>query len=284
MGSVVALTIAGSDPSGGAGIQADLKTFAAFGVYGAAVLTALTAQNTRGVRAVLGVPPAFVVQQLDAVVDDLEVAAAKTGMLGGGDVVTAVAERLQLRRLPRLVVDPVIVATSGDSLLADDAVGMLRTALVPLATVVTPNLPEAGALLGRSVVTVAEMREAARDLVALGAGAALVKGGHLRAADGAPSAEALDVLYDGARMWELAVPRVPSARPTHGTGCALSAAITAALACGRPLVDAVRGAKDYVRRAIEAAPGLGHGAAPLAHGVPAWAGAAPSRSVPPDVD
>jgi hydroxymethylpyrimidine/phosphomethylpyrimidine kinase len=262
----VTLTIAGSDPSGGAGIQADLKTFAAFGVYGTAVVTALTAQNTRGVRAVMEVPSSFVVQQLDAVLDDLDVAAAKTGMLATRAIVEVVAERLRARPVPFLVVDPVMVSASGDRLLAADAVATLRGALLPQASLVTPNLHEAAMLLGRPVASPAEMRDAARALVDLGPRAALVKGGHRRAPDGTLAADALDVLCDGADLVELAAPRVGS-RPTHGTGCTLSAAIAAALARGHSLADAVRVAKDYVRRAIERAPGLGTGATPLAHDV-----------------
>ena len=266
MSPPVTLTIAGSDPSGGAGIQADLKTFAAFGVYGAAVVTALTAQNTRGVRAVMEVPASFVAQQLDAVLDDLDVAAAKTGMLASRAIVEVVAERLRARPVPFLVVDPVMVATSGDRLLAADAVEALRERLLPLAALVTPNLREAEILLGRAIATPAEMQDAARALVGLGPRAALVKGGDRRASDGTLTPDALDVLFDGTCVQELSAPRVGS-RATHGTGCTLSAAITAAVARGRSLADAVRAAKDYVRRAIERAPGLGAGATPLAHDV-----------------
>jgi len=262
----VTLTIAGSDPSGGAGIQADLKTFAAFGVYGAAVVTALTAQNTRGVRAVMEVPASFVAQQLDAVLDDLDVAAAKTGMLASRAIVEVVAERLRARPVPFLVVDPVMVATSGDRLLAADAVEALRERLLPLAALITPNLREAEILLGRAIATPAEMQDAARALVGLGPRAALVKGGDRRASDGTLTPDALDVLFDGTCVQELSAPRVGS-RATHGTGCTLSAAVTAAVARGRPLADAVRAAKDYVWRAIERAPGLGAGATPLAHDV-----------------
>lgn len=253
----VALAIAGSDPSGGAGLQADLKTFAAFGVFGAGVVAALTAQNTCGVRAVVDVDPAFVAAQLDAVLDDLAVAAAKTGMLGRRAVVEAVAERLVARPLPHLVVDPVIVATSGQALLDAGGVACLRTHLLPLATLVTPNLDEAAALTGRRVATPAEMRDAARALVALGARAALVKGGHLEG-------EALDVLYDGRDFHELATARVGAAL-RHGTGCTLSAGVTAGLALGFDLEAAVAAAKRYVTRALASAPRVGRGAAPLDH-------------------
>ena len=242
----VALTIAGSDPSGGAGIQADLRTFAAFGVYGASVVTALTAQDTRRVRAIAEVTPAFVAEQLDAVLDDLEVRAAKTGMLHRAPVIDAVVARLRARPLPHLVVDPVMVATSGDPLLEPAGIAALRERLLPLATLVTPNLREAEVLTGRAVTTVAEMREAARALVALGARAALVKGGHL-------AGDAVDVLYDGRGFRELGAPR-REGRRLHGTGCVLSAAITAGLARGNDLAEAVAEAKRHVTRAIEAAP------------------------------
>jgi len=242
----VALTIAGSDPGGGAGIQADLRTFAAFGVHGASVLAALTAQDTRGVHATLEVAPAFVLLQLDAVLDDLPVRAAKTGMLHRAAVIDAVVARLGARPLPHLVVDPVMAATSGEALLEPAGIAVLRERLLPLATLVTPNLHEAGALTGRTVTEPAEMREAARALVAMGARAALVKGGHL-------PGDALDVLYDGREFRELRAPRVEGRR-LHGTGCVLSAAITAGLALGDRLADAVAEAKRYVTRAIETAP------------------------------
>src|SRR5262245_8657059 len=196
----VVLTIAGSDPSGGAGIQADLKTFATLGAFGAAVVTALTAQNTAGVQGIEGVSPAFVVRQLDAVLDDLDVRALKTGMLGRAAVVEAVAARLGARPAVPLVVDPVLVATAGQPLTESQALEPLRARLLPLAALVTPNLAEAEALTGRRVSTRPEMHEAARALVGLGARAALVKGGHL------PDA-AVDVLYDGAGFRELAAPR-----------------------------------------------------------------------------
>jgi hydroxymethylpyrimidine/phosphomethylpyrimidine kinase len=253
----VALTIAGSDSGGGAGIQADLLTFAAFGVHGASAVAALTAQNTTGVRGVLAVEPAFVAQQIDAVLDDLDVRAAKTGMLLRAEVVEAVAGRLGARPVPHLVVDPVMVATSGAVLLEEAAITALRGRLVPLATLVTPNLREAEVLTGRPVTTPAEMRAAAHALVAMGARAALVKGGHL-------SGDALDVLFDGRELSEFSAPRIAT-RSTHGTGCTLSAAITAALALGLPLAEAVAEAKAYVMRAIAAAPAIGHGARPVNH-------------------
>jgi hydroxymethylpyrimidine/phosphomethylpyrimidine kinase len=256
----VVLTIAGSDPSGGAGLQADLKTFAAHGVYGASVVTALTAQDTRGVRAVLEIDAAFVAAQLGAVRDDLDVAAGKTGMLLRADVIEAVAAALRARPLPHLVVDPVMVATSGDPLIEPVATARLRDLLLPLATVVTPNLHEAAVLTGRPVAGVEQMRDAARALIDLGARAALVKGGHLA---GAP----MDVLHDGHTLHELPGERVAGG-PTHGTGCTLSAALAARLARGEPLVAAAAAAKRWVARAIASAPALGHGARPLDHFVP----------------
>lgn len=241
----VALTIAGSDPGGGAGIQADLRTFAAFGVHGASVITALTAQDGRGVHAIAEVPPAFVGQQLDAVLGDLDVRATKTGMLHRA----AAIDVLVARRLPLLVVDPVIAATGGEALLEPAGVAALRERLLPLATLVTPNLREAEVLTGRPVTDPAGMREAARALVALGAGAALVKGGHL-------AGDAIDVLYDGHEFRELRAPRIEGRR-LHGTGCVLSAAIAAGLALGDGLADAVAEAKRYIVRVIESAPRSG---------------------------
>jgi len=253
----IALTIAGSDSSGGAGIQADLKTFAAFGVYGASVLTALTAQNTLGVRAIADVDPKFVAQQIDAVVEDLEIGAAKTGMLARAPVIEAVADRLRAHRLPHLVVDPVMVATSGDVLLEPEAVACLRERIIPLATLLTPNLREAEVLVGRPVTNPAQMREAARALLDTGACAVLVKGGHLEG-------DAIDVLYDGRSFQEFSAPQIAT-RATHGTGCTLSAAVTACLARGFALAEAVAAAKRYITRAISTAPGIGHGAGPVNH-------------------
>jgi len=256
----VGLTIAGSDSGGGAGIQADLKTFAAFGVYGASVLTALTAQNTCGVRAIADVDPDFVAQQIDAVLEDLDVRAAKTGMLWRSAVIAVVADRLRAHPLPHLVVDPVSVATSGNVLLEPAAVAWLRERLLPLATLVTPNLREAEVLTGRPVTCPDEMRDAARALVDLGARAALVKGGHL-------AGDALDLFYDGRSFRELSAPRIRT-RSTHGTGCTLSAAVAAGLARGEGLEAAVAAAKRYVTRAIETAPQIGHGTGPVNHFAP----------------
>jgi hydroxymethylpyrimidine/phosphomethylpyrimidine kinase len=257
------LTIAGSDPSGGAGIQADLKTFAALGTYGTSVITALTAQNTRGVTGVYAVPPAFVREQLDTLFADVRIDATKIGMLGRAAVIAAVADRLRAYEPGPIVLDPVMVAKSGDRLLDPDAVGALRQHLIPLATVITPNLPETGVLLGTPAPsTLAEMRGAARALHALGARAVLVKGGHL---DGEQSP---DVLFDGDVDHVLEGPRIET-RSTHGTGCTLSSAIAAFIAGGEDVVDACRHAKAYLLDAMRASGALRVGAG---HG-PVWHGA-----------
>jgi hydroxymethylpyrimidine/phosphomethylpyrimidine kinase len=255
----VALTIAGSDPSGGAGIQADLKTFLAFRVYGAAVITSLTVQDTVGVRDRSDAAPALVLAQLDAVQDDLPIGAAKTGLLGTRALVDALVDRLRARPLPNLVVDPVLIATSGDALTAGDTVTALRDRLLPLASLVTPNLAEAAALTGRRVQCLEDMRDAARALADRGVRAVLVKGGHLTEAP-------CDVLLTGGTLHVLEGTRVGVAS-THGTGCTLSAAITAGLARGDDLPAAVRRAKRYVERALAAAPPLGRGSRPLDHRV-----------------
>jgi hydroxymethylpyrimidine/phosphomethylpyrimidine kinase len=254
----VVLTIAGSDSSGGAGIQADLKTFTAFGVYGASAITALTAQNTVSVRSVADLEPGFVAAQIDAVMDDLPVAAAKTGMLSSESIIEAVAERVRERAIPNLVVDPVIIAASGDRLLAHGAVAAMREHMFPLSALVTPNLREAEILLGREDIKDRKaMRHAAIDLVRMGARAALITGGAL---DGP---EAIDVLFDGHETHEFSEPR--RGRRAHGAGCTLSAAITASLARGESLVDAIRDAKSYVSRVIEQSPPFGNGSRPLNH-------------------
>ena len=258
--TAIALTIAGSDSGGGAGIQADLKTFSALGVYGASVITAVTAQNTRAVTAAEAVSPALIRAQLDAVFTDLPPQAVKTGMLGDSATIDAVADRLAAYAPPYLVIDPVMVAKSGDRLLADAAIATLRERLIPRATLITPNLPEAGELLGRAVTTRADMAQAAADLLALGCGAVLLKGGHL-AGDGSD-----DLLLTAAGATWLIAARYPG-KNTHGTGCTLSAAITAGLAKGLPLHEAVQAAKDYIGAAIAAADLLhvGHGHGPLHH-------------------
>ncbi|HEY2703041.1 MAG TPA: bifunctional hydroxymethylpyrimidine kinase/phosphomethylpyrimidine kinase [Candidatus Dormibacteraeota bacterium] len=260
----VACTVAGSDPSAGAGLQADLKTFAACGVYGASVVTAVTAQNTTGVGAVHLIPADVVAAQIDAVAADLAPAAWKTGMLGDAALVAAVAAGLRLHRAVNLVVDPVMRSTSGRALLSEPGVDALRTLLLPLATVVTPNRAEAAALTGRRVGTVAEAREAGWALCALGPRVAVVTGGDL------PGARVVDVVCEVAtgRCLELEHPRVPG-RGTHGTGCTLSAAVAAFLARGTAPLDAVASARAYVRTALLRAPGLGAGHGPLGHLDPA---------------
>lgn len=257
----IALTIAGSDSGGGAGIQADLKTFHQFGVFGTSVITAVTAQNTLGVRAWEAVPVALVTRQLDALADDLPPAAVKSGMLGSAAVVEAVADGVSRHRLPNYVLDPVMVATSGDRLLERDAERLIARLLVPLATLVTPNLDEAAVLTDSPVGTPDEMERAARALVRLGARAALVTGGHLQ------GDEVVDVLVTDEAARRFSRPRLDTTS-THGTGCTLSAAVAAGLALGRPLERAVADALDFVHRAIAAAPGLGRGHGPLNHFVP----------------
>jgi hydroxymethylpyrimidine/phosphomethylpyrimidine kinase len=259
-GVPVALTIAGSDSGGGAGIQADLKVFMALGCHGASALTALTAQNTVGVTGIHEVPPDFVVEQIAAVATDIGVDAAKTGMLASAPVIEAVADAIEAHGIRKLVVDPVFVSKHGDSLLADDAVDALTKRLFPLATVVTPNLHEAAGIVGDEITTLDGMKAAARALHSLGPRSVLVKGGHL----GGDSA--VDVFYEGAEMIELTGPRYDT-EDTHGTGCALSAAIAARLAHGDELLDAVRFAKDFVAGAIDRSLRLGRGFGPVN---PAW--------------
>jgi hydroxymethylpyrimidine/phosphomethylpyrimidine kinase len=259
--AAIALTIAGSDSSGGAGIQADLKTFAALGVYGASVITALTAQNTTGVSGIHDVPADFVAQQIDAVFSDLTICAVKIGMLARADVIATVAHRLDRYQARNVVLDPVMVATSGDRLLRADAVEALRRELFPRALLITPNLPEAAALLETGPArTEAEMQGQGERLLAAGAKAVLIKGGH------GEGAEAVDLLIDESGTTRLAAPRI-STTNTHGTGCTLSSAIAAGLAKGLALPDAIRAAKAYVTAAIAAASDLevGHGHGPLHH-------------------
>jgi hydroxymethylpyrimidine/phosphomethylpyrimidine kinase len=256
---IIVLTIAGSDSGGGAGIQADLKTFARFGVYGTSVITAVTAQNTQGVRGWERVSPALVGAQIDAVAEDLRPAAIKSGMLGDAELVRTVAAGIRRHKLSPYVLDPVVAATSGDALLTPDAISAIVRELFPLASLVTPNLDEVGLLLGERPRDVPAMERAARALVAEhGARAALVKGGHL-------SGEALtDVLFDGTSIRRFSHKRIATSS-THGTGCTLSAAIAATLALAVPLQNAVELGLEYVHKAIASAPGLGSGHGPLNH-------------------
>jgi hydroxymethylpyrimidine/phosphomethylpyrimidine kinase len=251
----VTVTIAGSDSGGGAGIQADLKTFGALGVHGTSAITAITAQNTTRVSDVLELPVELVRAQLARIVEDFHPTAAKTGMLSSPEIIVAVAEVLRELRLRNLVVDPVMVAKSGARLLRDDAVGALRRELLPLAELLTPNLPEAEVLLGTEVKTLEQRRRAANELVGLGARAVVVKGGH---ADGEP----IDVYFDGRVLVELPGSRVET-RNSHGSGCVFSAAIAANLARGAERLDAVRLAKDFVQGAIANGLELGAGAGPV---------------------
>jgi hydroxymethylpyrimidine/phosphomethylpyrimidine kinase len=257
----IALTIAGSDSGGGAGIQADLKTFQQFGVFGTTVIVALTAQNTLGVRAVETVPESMVSAQLTALAEDLPPAALKTGMLAEAGLVRLVARAIRENGWAPLVVDPVMVSTSGARLLTTEAEEVIREDLLPLAALVTPNLDEAAILTGRVVHDQATMERAGNALLRFGAGAALIKGGHL--ADG----EITDVLVTPAGVRRFPHPRIETTS-THGTGCTLSAAITAGLALGRPLEEAVQGGLDFVHRALAAAPNLGAGHGPVNHTVP----------------
>jgi hydroxymethylpyrimidine/phosphomethylpyrimidine kinase len=257
----VALTIAGSDSSGGAGIQADLKTFAALGVYGASVITALTAQNTKSVSGIHPVPADFVTAQLDAVFSDLDISAVKIGMVADAAIIHAIAAALKRVRPKAVVLDPVMVATSGDRLLASDAVDALRTKLIPLADIITPNLPEAAALLNEGVASNAAAIEAqGRRLLALGSRAVLIKGGHGEGPD------STDYLITADGLETLTAPRIAT-QNTHGTGCSLSSAIAAGLAKGENLVTAVRNAKAFVSAAIASADrfSVGHGHGPIHH-------------------
>ena len=254
----IALTIAGSDSGGGAGIQADLKTFAALGLFGTSVITAITAQNTVGVTAIHDVPLEVVAAQLDAVAEDLRPEAVKIGMLSSPAIVALVAERLRRHAMGPVVLDPVMVAKSGDRLLKPEAVAALVRDLLPLATVLTPNLPEAEALLGRPVATLAEQEQAARDIAALGPSTVVVKGGHA-------AGDAVDVLFDGTKLRHFTAQRIAT-RHTHGTGCTFSSAIAGYLALGLAVPEAVAEAKRYLTGAIANAPGLGRGHGPVHHG------------------
>jgi hydroxymethylpyrimidine kinase/phosphomethylpyrimidine kinase len=262
----IALTIAGSDSGGGAGIQADLKTFHQFGVFGTSAVTAVTAQNTVGVLDWLALPAALVGRQIDALAADLPPEAFKTGMLGSANIVNTVAQRIAEHKMRNYVLDPVMVATSGDRLLDRDAETLIAQRLIPLAMLVTPNLNEAEILVENRVRTPEQMERAGRALVDLGAGAALIKGGHLSETD-----TIVDVLVQKNTVHRFTSERIDTTS-THGTGCTLSAGIAAGLALGRSLEQSVTDALDFVHRAIAAAPGLGRSSAghgPLNHFVPA---------------
>ena len=257
-----ALTIAGSDSGGGAGIQADLKTFSALGVYGASVITAVTAQNTLGVSAVLDMPVDLIRAQLDAVMTDIGADAAKTGMLSSAEIVRTVAGGVRRYQIDKLVVDPVMVAKSGDRLLREDAISALRDTLLPLALVVTPNIPEAEVLTGRRIGSEADMEEAARAISQWGPRYVVVKGGHL-------AGEAVDVVFDGQWVERFVTPRVRTEH-THGTGCTFSAAIAARLAAGREPLQAIAEAKEFLYQALRHAYRVGAGHSPVHHFFAAW--------------
>ncbi len=259
----VAMTIAGSDSGGGAGIQADLKTFHQFGVFGTSVITALTAQNTSRISAIHPLPPEFVVEQYVQVMSDIGADAIKTGMLVNAAVICALAEGFDDYQPPILVVDPVMTSSTGTPLLDSSAISALIEHILPRATLVTPNLDEAAALAGSDPIgTLEKMAAAAKKIQAMGPEAVLVKGGHLPAEE-----DAVDLMFDGVSLIEFRAPRL-SQRPTHGTGCTFSAAITACLANNQPLPDAVRTAKNFTARAISSSLGLGGGCRPLNHFVP----------------
>ncbi|MBM3933360.1 MAG: bifunctional hydroxymethylpyrimidine kinase/phosphomethylpyrimidine kinase [SAR202 cluster bacterium] len=257
------MTIAGSDSGGGAGIQADLKAFAAMGAYGTCVITAITAQNTVRVTDVLEVPDAMIRAQIDAVMSDIGTDAAKTGMLASAAIINTVAEKIREHAISNLVVDPVMVAKSGDRLLREDAIDVLRRVLIPLATVVTPNLPEAEAITGRVVKDLDQARDAARMIVEeMGAKAAVVKGGHM-------PGPATDTFYDGTEVRLFTAQRV-STTNTHGTGCTFASAVAGCIARGMPLKEAVGQSKKYVTEAIRSGIAVGHGSGPLNHFYKWW--------------
>lgn len=257
-----ALTIAGSDSGAGAGIQADLKTFAALGVYGTSVITAITAQNTVGVTQILELPPNIVAAQIDAVIQDIGADALKTGMLANTAIIEVVAEKVREHRLQNLVVDPIMTAKSGVTLLHEEAIENLRARLIPLATIVTPNLSEAERLTGNQVRSRVEIKEAAKRIIDLGARSVVIKGGHRRG-------PATDIFYDGRNFRELTAPRIRTPH-THGTGCTFSAAIAAYLARGEKLEKAVVQAKRYITQAIRKGFAIGSGQSPVHHFYGLW--------------
>jgi hydroxymethylpyrimidine/phosphomethylpyrimidine kinase len=252
-----ALTIAGSDSGGGAGIQADLKTFAAHGVYGTSVITAITAQNTVGVTRIFESPTALIAAQIDAIIQDIGTSALKTGMLANANIIKVVASKILQHRLPNLVVDPVMVAKGGDLLLRPDAIETLRSRLIPLATIVTPNLPEAEQLTGIQATRLEKIKDAAKRILDMGAKNVVIKGGHGKG-------PATDIFFDGRRFRLLTAPRIRTSN-THGTGCTYSAAIAAGLAKGEKLEKAVVQAKRYITRAIRGGFPIGSGHSPVHH-------------------
>lgn len=254
----IALTIAGSDPGGGAGIQADLKTFAAFGVYGASAITAITVQNTLGVEAVAPLAADLVIAQIEASAGDLSIDAAKIGMLATAAIVEGVAAAIAELELPLIVLDPVLMSSSGERLLDSDGVQALISELLPRARVVTPNIPEAEALSGVRIASPEDARRAARRLHEMGASAVIITGGH------GGGTEVVDLLFDGHQFQEFSAPRIEGPH-THGTGCTFSSAVAACLALGETLPDAARRAQLYVGGAIAHAPGIGRGRGPLEH-------------------
>lgn len=252
------MTIAGSDSGGGAGIQADLKTFQMLGVFGVSALTAVTAQNTLGVQGIYNLPPDFVRQQIDSIVTDIGVDAVKTGMLSQPEIIETVVMAVKHYRIEKLIVDPVMIAKGGARLLAPNAESALREQLLPIAYVVTPNIPEAEVLTGRRILSIEEMREAAKRICDLGAQRVVVKGGHM------PGPESIDVIYDGIEFEELHSVRVET-KNTHGTGCTFSSALTAWLARGQDFFAAVHSAKQFISAAIAGAIPLGEGHGPTNH-------------------
>jgi len=257
-----ALTIAGSDSGAGAGIQADLKTFAALEVYGTSAITAITAQNTKGVTQILELSAEIVAAQIDAVISDIGADALKTGMLANSAIIEVVAEKIRAYRLTNLVVDPVMVAKSGDLLLRPEAIDALKTRLIPLATLVTPNLPEAEQLTGIHGSRLSELQEAARRIIGMGARSVVIKGGH-------GSGPAMDLFYDGKKFHKFSAARIRTAN-THGTGCTFSAAIAANLAKGEKLESAVAHAKSYITQAIRRGFTIGGGHSPVHHFYRFW--------------
>ncbi len=256
------MTVAGSDSSGGAGIQADLKTFAAFNVYGASVITSITAQNTTGVFAVFDIPPDMVGKQFDAVAEDLEIGAVKIGMLSSSEIMRVIADRIKKYGIEKVVLDPVMVAKSGAPLIKEDAIETLKEVMIPLSYVITPNIPEAEIITGMKIESPLDMKEASKRIFSLGAKHVLLKGGHLKG-----YSKVIDILFDGKSFFVFQADKIET-KNTHGTGCTLSSAIAAGLAKGKDVYRAVSDAEKYINMAIKEAPkNIGHGFGPLYHNV-----------------